>query len=538
MNSHIPAAGSWCLPGGTTKFASRQSPRRCRSLVPAADLHQERPESRGSCCKSPPVTTRSGCTASPSPRVSNSGMPPGGSKSARRRPSWQSLADWHRQVAASPEGRRLNVWQLEFYSRPSSAQENWSDWLNSAEETRHSSHMSAVSRVPTISEHNDVAMNAVRGVSKAYSSSFTVKQKQQQYPLIPRLPARCVTPRQKQEWSPRQPSDDAFTDMTEGAQMVSVTDAVVALSRGVLQPRWRCSSFGSGHIPPDSSDRTSASASGAPNQRRASPASPLVRASLGPSRRLELTLRGTFRHSSWQQPDAVHDAEDRAEGECHQRRAQIDAGHQSPDNLLRERMGFGRCEAGATPSGRTSVPAIRPDGLASSLALPSMGMDEGIELESLVSGIEQHVRKVIERSVRGESSRAPSCEPGASRPASSCEPIREHRCLSPMPGHCSAHRGQSPSFQTMNDEPLSLCVTVRLRLSRCGTSSAVLELLLGHGVECRRSRAGECYCRPSPEDAEALISSHFARHSLLRLNARLPPVHVAAEVLPVVEVEE
>lgn len=539
MNSHIPASGSWCLPGGTSKSASKHSPRRCRSLVPAADLHQERPESRGSCCKSPPVTARSGCTVSPSPRSSINGTIPGGSKIAKRRPSWQSLADWHRQLAASPEGRRLNVWQMEFYSRPSSAQEHWSDWLNGAEETRHSSHMCMVpSRVPTIAEDKDVAMNTVTGGSKGSSSSFTVKQKQQQYPLIPRLPSRCVTPRQKHEWSPRHPSDEAFADMAEGAQMVSVTDAVVALSRGVLQPRWRCSSFGSGHIPSDSSDRTSASASGAPHQRRASPASPLLRATLGPTRRLELTLRGTFRHSSWQQPDEAHDAEDHALGDCHQRRAQIDAGSQSPDHSLRERMGFGRGEAGATPSGRTSVPAIRPDGLASSLALPSMGMDEGIELESLVSGVEQHVRKVIERWVRGESSRAPSCEPGASRPASSCEPIREHRCLSPMPGYGSAHRGQSPSVQTMNDEPLSLCVAVRLRRSRCGTSSAVLELLLGHGVECRRSRAGECHCRPSPEDAEALISSHFARHSLLRLNARLPPVHVAAEVLPVVEVEE
>jgi len=536
MSSNIPATGSWCLPGGTAKFASRQSPGKCRSLVPAAKLHQGRPESRGSGCKSPSFTPKSGSMASPSPRGGNNGTPSGRGKNARRRPAWQSLADWHRQVAASPEGRRLNVWQLEFYSRPSSLQENWSQCLSSAEDTRPSSHMSVM--CSTISELKTLSLG-----SKGSRSSFLTKQ-QQQYPLIPPLPAchlarrsgsRSVTPRQKHVWTPRQPSDEGFADMAEGAQLVSVTDAVVALSCGVLQPRWRCSSFGSGWTPSDSSDRTSASASGAPHQRRASP---LLRAAVGQTRRLELTLRGTFRDSSWQQLDEVHDAEDHAGGQRHQRLTRVDAGYKSPDSLLRERMGFGRGEASATPSGRTSVPAIRPDGQASSFALPSMGMDEGIELESLASGVEHHVRKVIERCLRGESSRAPSCELGSSRRASSCEPIMEHRCLSPLLGHCSVQRGQSPCFQTMNDEPLSLCITARLRRSRCGTSSAVLELSLGHGIECRRSRARECRCRPSPEDAEVLISSHFARHSLLRLNARLPPVQVAAEVLPEIEVEE
>jgi len=309
--------------------------------------------------------------------------------------------------------------------------------------------------------------------------------------------------------------------MGEGAQRLSATV--------------HCSSFGSGHTRSESTDRAFSLASGAPRQGRVSP---VQRAALGPRRRLELTVRGAFRHSSWQQTDEVNDAEDHAEGECHQKLALVDVGHQSPDISLRERMGFGRDEAGATPSGRTSVPAIRPDGLASSLALPSMGADEGIELESLTSGIERHVRKVIERSVRGDSSRAPSCELGSSRRAASCEPIIEHRCSSPMPGHHSVHRGQSPCFRTMNDEPLNLCIAVRLRQRRCGTSSAVLELSFGHGIECRRGRGGACHCHPSPEDAWVLISSHFSRHSLLRLNARLPPVHVTTEALPDIEVEE
>jgi len=37
---------------------------------------------------------------------------------------WQSLADWHRQLAASPEARRLDLWQLSYYGKAEGARDS------------------------------------------------------------------------------------------------------------------------------------------------------------------------------------------------------------------------------------------------------------------------------------------------------------------------------------------------------------------------------------------------------------------------------
>merc|ERR1712183_1165923 len=101
--------------------------------------------------------------------------------------------------------------------------------------------------------------------------------------------------------------------------------------------------------------------------------------------------------------------------------------------------GFGKDEAGAAPSGRSSVPGVR--GRCSAPPLPSAGADEGMELEALVGGVEYHIRRILERSIRGEASRAASCEPSEER--------------SPSPQYCSPSSSLSPSpilRQTAEDQ--------------------------------------------------------------------------------------
>lgn len=79
------------------------------------------------------------------------------------------------------------------------------------------------------------------------------------------------------------------------------------------------------------------------------------------------------------------------------------------------------------------------------------------------------------------------------------------------------------------------CLEIQVRLcrNRCGPSTAVLELILDHGVECHDEEG--CRCRPPPDDAEARLLAHFSRHSLLRLAAKEAPVRVQLECLPEAE---
>lgn len=238
---------------------------------------------------------------------------------------------------------------------------------------------------------------------------------------------------------------------------------------------------------------------------------------LTPGRRLEITLRGTFRqdqieeHSGSDPGGAAKDDEVR---ETNSSATSASCWSES-EATLRARMGFGMDEAGATPSGRSSVPAIRSGTACGTLSPSSLSatVDEGLELSSLADIVEHYIIRLLERSIRaGEHS--PSR--GASCDLPSCDPSpRASPCPSPFP--------------TGLTEELNLRVSVRLCHSRCGSSSAVLELLLDHGPEC--NEACGCRCWPTPEDAAARLRAHFARHSMRRLVSSHPPVRVLLESL-------
>lgn len=214
------------------------------------------------------------------------------------------------------------------------------------------------------------------------------------------------------------------------------------------------------------------------------------------------------------------------------------------EDIARELMGFGRGEFGALPSGRVSVPAVRG---SSSSAPPPLAprADEGVELDGLAEQVEHHVRRALTRSLRAERSRAGSCEPPGEESCScspvpspeSPEPLQARPSPSPPPGGSSGRGGGSPSAcltpRNTEDLILRLDVSVRLCWSRCGSSSAVLELILDHHADCREGPPGAaCCCRPRPMEAEARLLAHFARHSLLRLVSTGPALRVLLEPLP------
>lgn len=248
------------------------------------------------------------------------------------------------------------------------------------------------------------------------------------------------------------------------------------------------------------------------------------------ARRLEVTLRGTFRTDnldpggseacdSGEYDDALADINPRAviSNELNL--------ISDSDDEIRSRMGFGSREFGATPTGRSSVPAIRGDGpCGGTLSAPPFAaiIDEGIELSSLMHNVEHQVYRILERSLRGPS-RAASCEPQ--------DRFRGSPCMSPppqFPGSPSTSLCPSPSPRGVAEE-LNIRILLRLCHSRCGSSSAVLELTLDHSLEC--NEACGCRCWPTPQDAEARLLAYFARHSLLRLAATQPPVRVVLEPL-------
>jgi len=349
-----------------------------------------------------------------------------------------------------------------------------------------------------------------------------------------------------------------------------LSEAMTTLSKGLLRCRWHCENLARS-VSPDRSERPPATAStAAPGCGRvladataaaptpcSGPACGLASAptvvfgfaatepqALDPPRRLEVTVRGNFRSGdrSNAEATAVVDVEgprDSTESNVvlDNSSVTVPSAPSSPrvvraatlplravsvqngdEDVARELMGFGKDEVGATPSGRSSVPAVR--GSSSAPPLPGTGADEGIELAVLAHSMEQHVRRVLERSLRGEPSRAASCEPV------------DERCISPSPAQRSPPRSlcPSPCLRLNMEEQLSLAVALRLCRSRCGSSSAVLELTLDHSAEC--NEVCGCRCWPAPEDAEARLLAHFGRHSLLRLSAKRPPVRVFLEPLP------
>lgn len=267
-------------------------------------------------------------------------------------------------------------------------------------------------------------------------------------------------------------------------------------------------------------------------------------------RRLEMTLRGTFKCDFFEtgsaeledrvSDDAANDEPEEAVAVVARRALSssscpevADASTQLDKDSLRARMGFGRDEGGATPSGRNSVPACRRDMHGGALSAPPLHnpgavVDEGIELSSLEQTIEYHVFRILERTLRG-SSRATSCEPQDSfvgSPSPSPTPtitgLSQSSCPSPSP------RGLA--------EELNIGVHLRLCQSRCGSSSAVLELVLDHCKDC--SEVCGCVCYPTPDEAEARLLAYFARHTLLRLAATQLPVRVILEPLDVDQHQE
>lgn len=477
---------------------------------------------------------------------------------------WQSLADWHRELAASPESHRLHIWQLDVYrgaSHPSSALPTCV--------SRASGSASRCSRqLPT------------RPHSVASAAPSATKVQQPPYPQLPRSPLRdpaCVRSKggraraagrsligRCRKWSPCEKplqqdtgevapntggtrwwsasiDDEAFGSLQESSSTVkdkmataSVSQALGELSRGILRSHWHLENLareaGQGHA---SSQEPPLSGSEAglvdPDDQPTAPPKTTTEA-LPPPRRLEVVLRGTFRTEALAangSSDATEDVEDEeALADVNPRPVTSNSLKHSAEaeDGLRARMGFGRDEAGATPSGRSSVPAVRGGPSGGALSAPPFAaiIDEGIELSSLASSVEHQVIRILERSMRG-SSRAASCEP--------LECFRSSPCMSPPPmfsGSPQTSLCRSPSPKGVGEE-LNVCVSLRLCQSRCGPSSAFLELILDHCQEC--SEASGCRCWPTPRDAESRLLSYFSRHSLLRLTAARPPLRVSLESL-------
>jgi CRP-like cAMP-binding protein len=481
---------------------------------------------------------------------------------------WQSLADWHKQLATSSEAHRLNLWQLEYY-RGSSAQPL-------AALPRCASRASGTaSRCSNVRKQTPPALPP-----RPHSVAGTMPLLQQPpYPSMPKPPPRdpaCLrkggkarTPMRNiargrrckascgkphggdtgveanadasQWWSMsigeepllsvQESTMSALPDGPGTALTPGLCEAIGDLSRGVLRSQWHCENLGRtspGASPRESSAIPQSTVSTNPVQTSAAssslafrefralsnPRSQTPNGPLTPARRLEVTLRGAFRTSetNYEANDAVD--RDDIESGTNPRAASTTSRWSDSEEALRARMGFGRDEGGATPSGRSSVPAIR----GGALSAPPLAhaIDEGIDLSSLIDSVEYHILRILERSLRGPS-RATSCEPTPRSPSPSPTPptMTWQSCPSPSP------RG------TVED--LTLRVVLRLCQSRCGSSSAVLELLLDHSADC--SEACGCRCWPSPEDAETRLLTHFARHSMLRVASTQPPVKVLLEPL-------
>lgn len=252
--------------------------------------------------------------------------------------------------------------------------------------------------------------------------------------------------------------------------------------------------------------------------------SPEEPAYLCPPCRLEMTLRGTFVDQGGTTEDADDDDDDRSgNGSASAESDDVLTPLPGPTpaaaflmddalreaDIRRERMGFGRLEFGAAPTGRTSVPAVR----GGSAPPPTASSGEGIELGALGELLQRHVRRVLARGLGG-SCRAASCELSVE---SCTEPCRPASCPSPTGPPCPSERQPRAKID------LRLCRT------RCGSSCAVLQLTLGHVDAC--SPSSGCQCQPPPQAAAAQLMTHFARHSLLRLTTTRPPVRVLLEPL-------
>jgi len=449
--------------------------------------------------------------------------------------SFQSLADWHRELAASPEGKRLNVWQLEFYrdtKRPSSRLRFSSNECSTASERRCRCKAAGSPRQ---------CDNSPNRQHQSPTPVHSIAPPQMPYPELPATPLRdaaflrnrrrrFLQPKPPGETSGRQSAPPGFHPCVEVDISAAINEAAVEQRPNSSHSRWHCDNLVR-HA--SAQGRSPAPLQGHVQELPAEPTEDsnkipeVTRKPFSPLCRIEVVLRGNFRGSEETEPCNNDDMDESCaqtgpvktcslipELSC------LDqlASRLTAEESFRERMGFGREEGGITPSGRTSVPAVR--GSSSAPPISQNAMDQGMELDTLAAAVEYHVRRLLERdlSEQDQSRMVASCE------SSECTSLSPPRC-SPMPSLCP-----SPILQLHMEDPIvSLSVTLRLCRTRCGSSSAVLELSLDHFEDC--SPDNGCCCRPSPAEAEACLMAYFTRHTMLRLSATHPPVRISLEPL-------
>lgn len=271
---------------------------------------------------------------------------------------------------------------------------------------------------------------------------------------------------------------------------------------------------------------------------------------------MEMTLRGTFQDSAKDGDGAAVDSDGEGdqtppEGDQmpHRPATSVNFPVEEDGDSMRARAGFGRGEGGAVPSGRCSIPGVRAGGGSAPPLLNTVR--HGIEMGTLELAIEQHVRRILGAQARAHSIDPPGSDDGSQTEATNlswtpafCSPPRS-LCSSPDPGRGRTpdpSRGRAPDPSRgralSEDGGVTVGIFVRLCRSRCGSSSAILELVLDHCSECAAAAAGvrgelwQCSCRPTPMDGEAKLLAYFVRHSLLRLTTLQLPVRVQLELLP------
>lgn len=435
---------------------------------------------------------------------------------------WPSLADWHWQLAQEPEGRRLHLWQLDFYSRASP------DPLSS----KASATVSSFSRSMEWSS------------TRPTSGTPSLAPPQAPYPELPaavqRDPAALRARRfsrlgQRPRTTEGAPERDSFQGAGRGGWesapvyshpelsdvSPSVTEAIRTLSKGLFRSRWHCENMRSAR---DESSSTAGAHSAT--------FSTLEEANVPvpPPRRLEVTLRGTFRVGDAEDGEAGADGQedDRDLEETSRAPTRQEGIEETSEELLRERMGFGWSEQGAAPSGRSSVPAIR-GGSASGAPSVCSTTDEGINLDELASAMLRQVKRILGHCSTGDGrvntitsqSELSQTALEEASPQGNVSKTPRRRFASPPRSLCP-----SPTLWDQEESEPGFEVQLRLLTSRCGSSSAVAELTLDHLAGCQ---ARGCICQPSLEEAEAWLLAYFGNRSVLRLAAKWPPVKVMVE---------
>jgi len=391
---------------------------------------------------------------------------------------WQSLASWHRQLAASPEGRRLNLWQLDFYRDSSCfySPSEHSDKVPHVVSVEDSSLLEAsLSRSAERSERSlQRRLHPGKGTSRMPSVPFPRLPRSALYD--PACVDRCHSRGCSRELRQNRPYSNCGLPAEQRSPSAppGLQEAIAGLSKGLLRSQWHCKNIArvadENEMQEMNAKVTNEEIVTTAADWQCGVSQATVRQSFDPPRKLEVTLRGTFCIPR----TAAGEAEELNRNSIsvtHNAQAMHGSPEALVDESLRERMGFAVDECGMVPSGRGSVPSIHPG----SSTLDVGPADEGIELQGLVDKMDHLVRLALDRTPSRTSCQVPAQSP---RPVST---------------------------------------NWRLCRSRCGTSSAVLELMLEHGPDC--SEVLGCLCSPAPTEAEARLVAHFSRHAPLRLSA-------------------